>query len=61
MYSNRAMPLLTAIAAVSGALFYFRCPYQAKVMKMFENSSRTMGARRSKRVGMGAVFGRIMR
>jgi hypothetical protein len=57
------MPQLTAIAiaVVSGALLYFRCPYQAKVMKMFENSSSTMGARRSRRVGMGAVSGKIMR
>ena len=61
MYSNGAMPQLTAIAVVSGALLYFRCPYQAKVMKMLENSSRTMGAMRSRRVGMGVAFGRIMR
>ncbi len=61
MYSNRAMPQLIAIAVVSGALLYFRWTYQAKVMKMFENSSRTMGAMRSRKVGMGAAFGEIMR
>lgn len=61
MYSNSAMPQLTAIAVVSGALLYFRWPYQAKVMKMFENSSRTMGAMRSRRGGMGGAFGKIMR
>ena len=55
------MPQLTAIAVVSGALLYFMCLYQAKVMKMLENSSRTTGAMRSRRVGMGVAFGRIMR
>src|SRR5690606_15375220 len=34
---------------------YFRCPYQAKVMKMLEASSRKTGAKRSTRAGMEGV------
>jgi hypothetical protein len=36
------MPQLARIAIQSGALVYLRCPYQAKVMKMFEPISRRM-------------------
>jgi hypothetical protein len=39
-YSNSAMPQLARIAIHSGALLYLRWPYHAKVMKMFETSSR---------------------
>src|SRR5579864_7741669 len=34
------MPQLTRITSASGLLRYFRCPYQAKVMKMLEMVSR---------------------
>src|ERR1700690_1429343 len=42
-YSKNAIIQLTTIAANSGALRYFRCPYHAMVMKMLEHSrSRTV-------------------
>ena len=40
----KAMPQLAMITNHSGRSVYFRCPYQAKVMKTFEQSSRTIGA-----------------
>src|SRR5688572_24762184 len=46
------MPQLARMTANSGEDLYLRCPYQAKVMKMLEPSSRTMGSRRSSRGGM---------
>src|ERR1041385_217259 len=36
------MPQLTSVTFHSGTSWYFRWPYHAKVMKMFEISSRTM-------------------
>src|SRR5690349_10710023 len=40
-YSNRAMPQLIRAAMYQARLFrLFRCPYQAKVMKMFDSTSR---------------------
>ncbi|GAB1379157.1 hypothetical protein MASR1M49_20030 [Pararhodobacter aggregans] len=41
-YSKKAMPQLIRMTVISGALRYFRCPYQAKVMKTFEASSNKM-------------------
>jgi hypothetical protein len=37
------MPQLTRIARKSGEDLYFRCPYQAKVIKTFEQTSIAMG------------------
>jgi hypothetical protein len=34
---------LTRIASKSGEDLYFRCPYQANVIKTFEQTSITMG------------------
>src|SRR5580765_921234 len=36
------MPQLTRMTLNKGACRYFRCPYQAKVMKIFEMVSRTI-------------------
>ncbi|MCY1383344.1 hypothetical protein D9M69_714640 [compost metagenome] len=47
VYSKNAMPQLARIATNSGDDVYFRCPYQAKVMKTFEASSRNRGRTRS--------------
>jgi hypothetical protein len=41
-YSKNAIAQLAAIRRGSGALRYFKCPYQAKVMKILEIVSRTM-------------------
>jgi hypothetical protein len=35
-YSTKAIPQLTRITIHKGESLYLRCPYQAKVMKMFE-------------------------
>src|SRR5690348_15534985 len=40
----KAMPQLAKITIHSGRWVNFRCPYQAKVMKTLEHSSRTIGA-----------------
>src|SRR5690606_27629662 len=53
-YSKNAIPQLTRITANSGEDLYFRCPYQAKVMKMLEAVSSRIGSRRSKG-GIGAI------
>jgi hypothetical protein len=37
------MPQLTNTARKSGEDLYFRCPYQANVIKTFEQASITMG------------------
>ena len=40
-YSNRAMPQLMKAAMYQARLFrFFRWPYQAKVMKMFDRTRR---------------------
>ncbi|MNR55032.1 hypothetical protein D3C85_1753330 [compost metagenome] len=40
-YSNRAIPQLISAAMIHGLpLRVFRCPYQAKVMKMLDRLSR---------------------
>src|SRR5450432_3514314 len=39
-YSKKAMPQLARITFQSASLRYFRCPYHAKVMKIFETVSR---------------------
>src|ERR1044071_4353659 len=36
MYSKNAMAQLTTMVASSGAFLYFRCPYQAIVINVFE-------------------------
>src|SRR5690606_21645557 len=55
-YSKNAIPQLTRITANSGEDLYFRCPYQAKVMKILEASSSRIGTRRSNG-GMEAIRG----
>src|ERR1041385_7517779 len=56
-YSKKAMPQLARMTTASGALLYFKCPYQATVMKMFEQASRTMGSQRElRRSFMGVRF-----
>jgi hypothetical protein len=40
VYSKNAIPQLTSVTFHSGTFWYFRCPYQAKVMKTLEISSR---------------------
>jgi hypothetical protein len=39
---EKAMPQLTMITFQRASFRYFRCPYQAKVMKMLEIKSNTM-------------------
>src|SRR5690606_37294814 len=56
-YSKNAMPQLMMITAVSGADLNLRCPYQAKVMKMFDRTNRPTGIRRSIRAGMAGLAG----
>jgi len=41
MYSKSAIDQLTKITRSRGLLLYFRCPYQARVMKIFEMISKT--------------------
>src|ERR1700681_2848895 len=41
-YSKKAMPQLARITFHSASLRYFRWPYQAKVMKIFEIVSKRM-------------------
>lgn len=48
------MPQLARMATTSGAVLYFRWPYHAKVMKMFEHSSKSTGMKRSMVMGMAA-------
>jgi hypothetical protein len=50
----KAMPQLATITSHSGRSVNFRCPYQAKVMKTLEISSRTMGAMAG---GSQVIFG----
>ena len=45
-YSKNAMPQLTRMATQSGAALCFKWPYQANVMKTFEQVSNTMGSQR---------------
>ena len=42
IYSNSAIPQLTAITISSGAALNFRCPYQAKVLKTLDMISSPM-------------------
>src|SRR5688572_5843468 len=42
-YSKKAMPQEKMTAIHSGDVAYFRCPYQANVMKTFEPISSRMG------------------
>src|SRR5690349_7175636 len=52
MYSKKAMPQLRRTTFHKGitppplSWLYFKCPYQAKVMKMFEMTSKAIGVRR---------------
>ena len=39
-YSKNAMPQLTTTTFHSGCCSYFKCPYQAMVMKIFEQIRR---------------------
>src|ERR1700760_41890 len=41
-YSNRAIDQLTRITFQRGTSRYFRCPYQANVIKMFDPMSNRM-------------------
>src|SRR5580704_5456953 len=41
-YSKKAIPQLTRMTFQSAEVRYFKWPYQAKVMKMFEMVSRTI-------------------
>src|SRR5271168_3915277 len=41
-YSKKAIPQLTRMTFQSAEVRYFKWPYQANVMKMFEMVSRTM-------------------
>src|SRR5690606_14234672 len=55
VYSKNAMPQLTRMAITSGALLYFRCPYQAKVMNTLLASSNSTGTREFDRGDAGIV------
>src|SRR5688572_7210356 len=43
-YSTNAMAQLAKITAISGAVLYLRCPYQAMVMNRFEPINSRIGA-----------------
>src|SRR6266404_2621559 len=45
-YSKKAIPQLETITSQSGELLYRRCPYQAKVIKVFEIVKSTTGSQR---------------
>src|SRR5882672_10078740 len=45
-YSKKAMPQLARITSNSGLFLNFKCPYQAKVMKTFEQIRSTIGSQR---------------
>jgi hypothetical protein len=52
-YSKKAIPQLTRITVISAVSLNFRCPYQAKVMKMFEARRRPMVTSGVDRFGIG--------
>lgn len=41
-YSKNAIPQLIRMTRSKGAALNFRCPYQAKVMKIFDISNKPM-------------------
>jgi hypothetical protein len=48
------MSQLIAIASDSGESLCFKCPYQAKVVKMLERDNKSTGTSRTRAMGMAA-------